>query len=72
MKLTEKGSGIVCKSGRGWGRYWGEVDAVHLTGQRNRLKVWGLWCRVMLVDCSGWVLNQDAALYRHPLKKSSV
>ena len=42
-------------------RYWGEVDAVHLSGERNRLKVQGLWCRFLLVDSCGWVVNQDDA-----------
>ena len=50
----------------------GEVDPVHLSGQRNRLKMWGLWCRVMLVDCCGWVVNQDAVLYENPLDKGSA
>ena len=27
---------------------WGELGTVHLFGKRNRLKVWGLWCRVMM------------------------
>ena len=40
---------------QGWRgeRYWAEVGAVHLSDQRNRLKVRGLWFRVMLVDCCG-------------------
>ena len=41
------------------GRYLGEVGIIHLSGQRNSLKVWGLWCRFLLVDCCGWVVNQD-------------
>ena len=40
-------------------RDWGEVGAAHLSVPRNRLKVWRLWCRVMLVDCCSWVVNQD-------------
>ena len=44
-------------------RYWDEEVAVHLSGQRNMLKVWGLWCRAMLVDCCSWVVNQDSVLY---------
>ena len=55
--------GIVCKSGGVWERYWSEEGAVHLSGQRSRLKVWGLWCRVMLVECCSWVVNQDSVLY---------
>ena len=56
------------------GGYWGEVGAVHLSCQKNRLKVQerGLWCRVMLVDCCGWVVNQDGVLYWNPLQNSSV
>ena len=27
---------------------WGELGTVNLFGKRNRLKVWGLWCRVMV------------------------
>ena len=58
--------------GLGIGRYRGKVGAAHLSGQRNRLTVLGLWCRVMLVDCCGWVVNQDRVLYRNPLRNSSV
>ena len=39
--------------------YWGEVDTVYLSGQRNRLEVWGMLWRVMLLECYGWVENQD-------------
>ena len=39
--------------------YLGEVGNARLSGQRKRLKVQGLWCGVMLVDCCGWVVNQD-------------
>ena len=61
------GLGIVYKSGRGGGRYWGEVGAaVHLFGQRNRLKAWKLWCRVLLVDSCSCVLNQGGVLYQNP------
>ena len=51
---------IVCKNGGGGvegggsgERYLGEVGAVHLSGQRSRLKEQELWCRVMLVDSWG-------------------
>ena len=44
-------------------RYWSEVGAVHLSDQINRLKVRGLWWRVMLVDCCGWMVNEDGVLY---------
>ena len=56
------------------GGYWGEVGAVHLSCQKNRLKARerGLWCRVMLRDCCGWVVNQDGVLYWNPLQNSSV
>ena len=42
---------------------WDKVGSVHPSGQRNRLKVRGLWCGVMLVDCYDWVMNQDGGLY---------
>ena len=64
--------GIVYKTEGVWERYWGEEGAVHLSGQRNSLKVWGLWCRVMLVDCCSWVVNQDSVLYQNPLENGSV
>ena len=44
-------------------RDWDKVGSVHPSGQRNRLKVRGLWCGVMLVDCYDWVMNQDGVLY---------
>ena len=44
-----------------------EVGTVHLLDQRNRLKVRGMWCRVVLVDCCGWVVNQDGVLYQKRL-----
>ena len=72
MRLAGIGLGIACKSGSGGGRYWGEIGAVYLPGQRNRLKVRGLQCRVMLVDCCGWVVNQDGVSYQNPLENSSV
>ena len=75
MRLAGIGLGIVCKGeGEGGGgvRHWGEVGAVHLSGQRNRLKVKGLWCRVMLMDCCGLVVNQDGVLYRNLLENGSV
>ena len=53
-------------------RHWGEVGAVHLSGQRNRLKVKGLWCRVMLMECCGLVVNQDGVLYQNLLENGSV
>ena len=53
-------------------RYWDEVGAAHLSDQRNRLTVRGLWCRDMLVDCCGWAVNQDAVLYQNPLDKGST
>ena len=53
-------------------RYWGKVGAVHLSGQRNRLKVRGLWCWVMLVDYCGWVVNQVGVVYRNPVENCSV
>ena len=40
-------------------RYCGEVAAAYLSGQRNRSKKWRAWRRLMLVDCCGWVVNQD-------------
>ena len=52
--------------------YRGEVGTVHLSGQRKRLKVQGLWCRVMLVDCCGWVVKQDRVLHQTPLENGSV
>ena len=54
MRLVGIGLGIVCKSGEEE-RDWDEVRAVYLSDQKNRLKVQELWCRVMLVDCCGWV-----------------
>ena len=82
MRLAGIGLRIVWKSGdggvgKGVGggerqeRYWGEVSAVHLSGQRNRLKVQVLWYRVMLVNCCGLVMNQDSALYHNPLESGS-
>ena len=41
------------------GRYWGEVGAIGLSGERKRLKVWGLWYRFLLVDCFGCLVNHD-------------
>ena len=38
MRLVEIVLGIVCKSGGVWERYWSEEGAVHLSGQRSRLK----------------------------------
>ena len=48
------------------------MGAVYLSGQINRLKAWRLWCRFMLVDCYGRVVNQDVVLYRNLLKIGSV
>ena len=46
--------GVGWRGGGGGGeRYLGEVGAVHLSGQRSRLKEQELWCRVMLVDSWG-------------------
>ena len=53
-------------------RYWGEVDAVHISDQRKRLKVWGMLCRIMLVDCCGWVVNQGGVLYQNLLENDTV
>ena len=64
--------GIVCKSGGEGEKYWGEEGAVHLSGQRNGLKVWGFWCRVILVECCSWVVNQDSVLYQNPLENGSA
>ena len=61
----------ACKKGRG-GDFWGEVGTVHLSGQRNRLKVWGLWCRILLVSYWGWVVNQDGVLYQNLLEIGSM
>ena len=72
MRLAGIGLGIACKSGGVGGERLGEVGTVHLSDQRNRLKVWGLWCRVMLMDCCGWIVNQDDVLYRNLLENSSV
>ena len=58
--------------GGGGGRYWSEVGAVHLSDQINRLKVWGLWWRVMLVDCCGWMVNEGGVLYRNALENSTL
>ena len=63
MRLAGIGLGVACKSGGGRGRYWNEVGAVQLSDQINRLKVQGLWWRVMLVDCCGWMVNEDGVLY---------
>ena len=38
---------------------WGEVSATHLSGQRNRLKLWELMCRFLLVDCYDCLVSQD-------------
>ena len=54
------------------GRYRGEVGAVHLSGQRERLKVRAMWCKFLLVDCCGWVVNQDGALYWNLLEIGPV
>ena len=76
MRLARIRLGIVCKSGGGGGgggrRYMSEVGAVHLSDQINRLKVRGLWWRVMLVECCGWMVNEDGVLYRHALEKSTL
>ena len=48
-------------------RYWGEVGAVHLSDQRNRLKVQGL-----LLNCCSWLVNEDGVLYHNSLESSSV
>ena len=76
MRLAAIGLGIICKSGSGK-RYWGEVGLLtylvkDLSGQRNRLKVQGQWCRIMLVDCCGWVVNQDGVSYQNTLDNGSV
>ena len=72
MRLAGIGLGVACKSGGGRGRYWNEVGAVHLSDQINRLKVRGLWWRVMLVDCCGWMVNEDGVLYRNTLENSTL
>ena len=48
---------VVRDGGGGDWRGWDEVGSVHLSSQRNRLKMRGLWCRVILVrlgDEPGW------------------
>ena len=54
---------VVVVGGGELERDWDKVGSVHPSGQRNRLKVRGLWCGVMLVDCYDWVMNQDGGLY---------
>ena len=73
MRLARIGLGIICKTGIGRGeRYWGKVGAVHLSDQTNRLKVRGLLYGVILVDCCGWVMNQDDVLYQNPLENGTL